>query len=82
MAMDHVRGPAKFLHGFQRAFAEEYHALCIIIKKLILVIAENGLALEIIIIIHEVHLQAGIGQRCYFDDQRIIVLIYYYIDAG
>ena len=82
MAVNNMGRPSEFFYCFQSAFAEEYHTLCIIVEEMVLVVAEYCLAFEIILVIHEIYLQAGIRQRGHFNDERVIVFINNNVDTG
>src|SRR5688572_14358499 len=82
MTVDDMRRPSELLNRLQRALAEKHSAVGIIFKIRSVFTAENLLTLEVIFVIHEIHLQAGIRQGRHLDDEGIIVFINNNVDAG
>src|ERR1700743_2399420 len=79
-AMNDVRGPAKLLHGLQRALAIKHRTQAIVVEPFILLVMENEFPFEQIFVVQEINLQTGIRKRGYLDLQREIVIIHRNID--
>ena len=59
VAVDHVRCPALLLHGLQDAASEEYRTLVVVGEEVALSIAEDTLAVELVLIVDVVYLHPG-----------------------
>ena len=70
-----IRRPAEFFHRFDSSLAEEGHALGIVFKRFAVFVFKYLFAFEELLVVEEIDLQARIGQRGDFDEQRIIVVI-------
>ena len=57
--MDDIRCPAKLLDGFQHAARKKYSPFVIVGKELSVLVAEGLLALEVVLVINEIYLDAG-----------------------
>ena len=71
-AVDDVRCPAKFFHGFQDAAGKENGTLSVVCEELALFVAVHLFAAEIVLIVDEVYLDAGGRYGCDLDDQGTV----------
>ena len=79
VAVDDIGYPAELLDGFEGTTYEEDRALVVVVAYLG-VDVEDGLALEEIIVVDEVYLQAGGRQRSDLDDQWMVIVIDDHVD--
>ena len=80
VAVDDVGYPAQLLDGFEGTTDEEDRALIVVVADLGVYI-EDGLTLEEVIVVDEVHLQASRREGSDLDDQRMIIIVDDHIDS-
>ena len=80
--MDDVRRPAQFAHGFKHAAHKEEAAFVVVFEEISIRVLQDSLALEVSVVVDEVHLNAGRGDGGHLDDQRVIRIVHVEVHAG
>lgn len=75
LAMDDIRRPAKLLDGLKHTLAEEDGTLIVVFEERAVVVVVDGLAVEVIFVVKEVHLHLGLRNGCDLDNQRVVVVV-------
>ena len=75
LAVDDVRSPTELLDGLEHSSCKEDGPFTIVLEELSLFVAVNALAVEIILIINEIHLHSRRGNGCYLDYQRPVNVV-------
>ena len=80
--MDDVGCPTQFAHGFKDTAHKEEAALVVVFEELVVCVMQDRLALEVGVVVDEVHLDACSGDGRHLDDQRVICVVHVQVHAA
>ena len=65
--MDHIWFPSEFLYCLKHAASEEYSSLSVILEEFPIFIAVHALAVEVVLVVDEIHLHSCSRNGSYLD---------------